>query len=159
MHVRRGDLQFKQVKISASEWYSNLQDTWIPKELIYIATDERNKTFFDPIAKYHELRFLDDFKDLAGLETLDPNYTGMIDSIVASRGRVFAGTYWSTFSGYINRLRGYYGMTMKDSYYGTNQQKTIMHVWDGNFKAGWQKEFPDGWVGIDGDEWPARYVF
>ena len=33
----------------------------------------------------------------------------MIDTIVASRARVFVGTWFSTFSGYITRLRGYYG--------------------------------------------------
>jgi hypothetical protein len=81
---------------------------------------------------------------------------GMIDTIVASRGRVFAGTYWSTFSGYINRLRGYYGMSMKDSYYGDKEHKTAMHVWDGNYKMRWNQEFPDGWVGIDSDTYPVR---
>jgi len=159
MHVRRGDLQYKSVKISASEWYSNLHEIWNPDELIYIATDERNKTFFDPIAVHHQLKFLDDFKDLAKLGDLDPNYMGMIDTIVASKGRVFAGTYWSTFSGYINRLRGYYGMSMKNSYYGDTVHKNVMHVWDGNLKMGWNQEFPDGWVGIDGDKWPPKDIF
>jgi hypothetical protein len=43
-------------------------------EIIYIATDERNKTFFNAIAEHHQLLFLDDFKDLANLDDLDPNY-------------------------------------------------------------------------------------
>ena len=108
MHVRRGDLQYKKVKISAEEWYQNLNDTWQSNEIIYIATDERNKTFFDPIAQRHSVKFLDDYWDMAGLADLDPNYMGMIDTIVASRGRVFGGTFFSTFSGYINRMRGRY---------------------------------------------------
>ena len=32
----------------------------------------------------------------------------MLDQLVASKGRVFFGTWWSTLSGYVNRMRGYY---------------------------------------------------
>ena len=109
LHVRRGDFQYKKVKIPAEEWYRNLHDTWRTGEIIYVATDERNKSFFDPIAGGgHVVRFLDDYWEEAGLADLDPNYMGMIDTIVASRGRVFGGTFFSTFTGYINRMRGVY---------------------------------------------------
>jgi GDP-fucose protein O-fucosyltransferase len=36
------------------------------------------------------------------------NYYGMIDQLVASRGRIFYGCWFSTFTGYINRIRGYH---------------------------------------------------
>ena len=32
----------------------------------------------------------------------------MLDQLVASKGRVFIGTFFSTLLGYINRMRGYY---------------------------------------------------
>jgi hypothetical protein len=163
MHVRRGDLQYKQVKISAQEWYDHVHDIWIPNELIYVATDERNKTFFDPLVHQsndpHTLRFLDDYWDVAKLGDMDPNHMGMIDTIVASQGRTFVGTYWSTFSGYINRLRGFYGFSMKDSYYGTLSHKTLTHTWTNDTGSGWQREYPDGWLGIDEDKWPSREYF
>ena len=73
LHVRRGDLQYKKVKISAQEWYDNTAEVWQPKEILYVATDERNKTFFVDLAKHHDLRYLDDYWDLAGLSELDPN--------------------------------------------------------------------------------------
>lgn len=92
LHVRRGDLQYKKVKIPAQEWYDNTKEVWLPNEILYVATDERNKTFFDDLAKYHTLRFLDDYWELAGLGELDGNYMGMIDTIVASRSRAFAGS-------------------------------------------------------------------
>ena len=41
------------------------------------------------------------------LQSINPNMYGMLDSIVCSRAKVFAGTYFSTFTGYIHRLRGY----------------------------------------------------
>jgi len=74
LHVRRGDLQYKKVKIPAQEWYDNTKEVWKPKEILYIATDERDKSFFDDLAKHHDLRFLDDYWDMAGLGDLDPNY-------------------------------------------------------------------------------------
>ena len=84
---------------------------------------------------------------------------GMIHTIVASRGRVFVGTYFSTFSGYINRMRGYHGMTMKKSYYGTKDRKTAVHTW-GTIPGGvFAKEWPTGWIGIDGDALVSQEKF
>ena len=159
LHVRRGDLQYKKVKIPAAEWYENTKEVWKPKELLYIATDERDKSFFDDLAKHHDLRFLDDYWDLAQLGDLDPNYMGMIDTIVASQGRAFAGTWFSTFSGYINRLRGYAGKTMQDSWYSFLSRKTAMHEWKIVDDMAYAFEWPDGWAGIDRDEFPSRDVF
>jgi hypothetical protein len=161
MHVRRGDLQYKSVKISAEEWYDNLYDVWYDNEIIYIATDEKNKTFFDPIAtNNHTLRFLDDFWESADLGDLDPNYMGMIDTIVASQGRTFSGTFFSTFSGYINRMRGYHGMSMNSSYYGYLPKKYHLHQWgkQNNFLS-FAYEWPAGWIGINGNEKPTRDSF
>ena len=103
LHVRRGDLQYKKVKIPAEEWYQNTKEIWKEGEILFIATDERNKTFFDPIKEHHQVRFLDDYWTMANLGSLDSNFLGMIDTIVASHGRAFAGTWFSTFTGYINR--------------------------------------------------------
>jgi hypothetical protein len=92
LHVRRGDLQYKAVKIPAEEWYQNLKEVWLEDELLFIATDERDKSFFDPLKEHHELRFLDDYWDMAKLGDLDSYFLGMIDTIVASHGRTFSGT-------------------------------------------------------------------
>jgi hypothetical protein len=35
LHVRRGDVQCKEVVISAEEWYNNTGKLWGPKELFY----------------------------------------------------------------------------------------------------------------------------
>jgi GDP-fucose protein O-fucosyltransferase len=159
LHIRRGDLQFKEVKIPASEWYENTKELWRENEILYVATDERNKTFFDDLAQHYELRFLDDYWNMAGLDQLDPDYMGMVDTIVASRGRLFCGTWYSTFSGYINRLRGYHGLSMKDSWYSFLPRKTALHEWAIVNKSAYAFEWPDGWIGIDGDSFPAHDVF
>jgi len=159
MHVRRGDLQYHSVKISAEKWLENTKDIWLPKELLYIATDEHDKTFFDPLRQQYRLKFLDDYAELAGLSHVDPNYKGMIDTIVAARGRAFAGTYFSTFTGFITRMRGYYGFPGTASWYGMPYYKRVLHRWVYHkTSSSWEREFPDGWVGIDGDVFMTNYT-
>jgi hypothetical protein len=152
LHVRRGDLQYKEVKISGQEWYDNMKEVWKEGEVLFIATDESNKTFFDPLKKHHNLRFLDDYWDVAQL-TKVKSLLGMVDTIVASHGRTFTGTWFSTFSGYINRMRGYSGYSIEDSWYSYLPKKDAVREWEypeGNYPA---REWPIGWTAIDGDEW------
>jgi hypothetical protein len=76
----------------------------------------------------------------------------MIDTIIASHGRTFAGTWFSTFTGYINRMRGYLGYSMKDSWHGWLPRKETVREYmypTGNYNA---REWPIGWIAIDGDE-------
>ena len=155
LHVRRGDLQFKEVIFDSATWYENTKELWKPNEIIYIATDERDASFFDDFREKHSgpLHFFDDFKNLAGLDSIDKTLYGMIDTIVAGRGSVFAGTWFSTFSGYICRLRGYWGMSKYFTYYSYLERKFFMHEWmnvgSGSYYA---REYPTAWTGIDGDE-------
>lgn len=134
--------------------WQNTRDLWEPRELLYVATDETDKKFFDLfVNSNHDLRFLDDYWELANLSSFRKEHLGMIEVIVASRGRVFAGTYYSTFSGYITRIRGYYGMSKYTNYYGWNPVKFVMQ--EGNFFStfnDFSREYPIGWVGIDGDQ-------
>lgn len=76
MHIRRGDFQYKKTKISSEEWLNATLDVLQPGEIVYIATDENDRTFFDPLKQRYTLKFLDDFSDAAGLDELDPNYAG-----------------------------------------------------------------------------------
>lgn len=154
LHVRRGDLQFKEVALNSSQWYENTKELWKPNEILYIATDERNISFFNDFRQEHSgrLRFFDDYKALANLDSIDQTLYGMIGTVVASRGSVFAGTWFSTFSGYIVRLRGYYGMSKYYTYYSYLPRKWFMHEWmdigEGSLYA---REYPTAWTGIDGD--------
>ena len=140
------------MKITAEDWYENTKDIFTdPKEIIYIATDEKDHTFFEPLAKRYNLRFLNDFKEVANLDDLDPNLFGMIDTVIASRGRLFVGTWFSTFTGYINRMRGYIGMPGTTSYYSTPDRKYNTHEWVDPSNILIAREWPTAWVGIDGD--------
>jgi hypothetical protein len=101
--VLLGDFQWPKMRLSAEEWHENTR-SWLEPDagrLLYIATDETNRTFFGPLMEHYNVRFLDDYSSLAGLADVDPNFVGMIDQVVASQGRVFVGTYFSSFSAYI----------------------------------------------------------
>jgi len=158
LHVRRNDLQYQDALISDDRWWDNTKDLWKPKEIFYIATDEKNNMFFDNFARGNTIRFLDDYWEMANLSSFQKEHLGMIDAIVASRGRTFAGTYFSTFSGYIIRMRGYHGMSKYSSFYSWNPVKYEMQK--GAFFGSsneFKREYPIGWVGIDGDERVVEY--
>jgi len=92
--VAATDFQFKNTRIEADEIYTNVKDTLQEGATVYIATDERKKAFFDPLKAHYNVFFMDDFKK--ELEGVNKNYFGMIDQLVASRGRQFYGCFHST---------------------------------------------------------------
>jgi hypothetical protein len=54
-------------------------------------------------------------------------------------------------SSLVNRMRGYLGYSMKDSWYGWLERKDAVREYKypvGNYGA---REWPIGWIGIDGD--------
>lgn len=96
---------------------------------------------------------------MAGLDQLDPNFVGMIDQVVCSRGRVFVGTYFSSFSAYIGRMRGYHGTSNKLMFYGQLDRKYETHTWLYPHSSYSAREYPTGWNGIDGDTEPSEVDF
>jgi len=157
-HVRRGDFQFKRTRVSAEQIYDNTKDVLEPGATIYIATDERDKTFFDPLKEHYDIKFMDDFNDL--LVGINTNYYGMIDQLIAARGRKFFGCWHSTFTGFINRMRGYHslkdkapghekGLLPTTYYYTPVENKYDMHKFAPLFGAMYNREFPTSWRDID----------
>ena len=65
--------QYKNVKVDANRILENTREWLQPRELLYIATDEKNKSFFAPLAAAYEVKYLDDYFELAGLKKIDPN--------------------------------------------------------------------------------------
>jgi hypothetical protein len=131
LHVRRGDFQYPPTQLPAEKLYDLSKGALHQGSTIYIATDERvsngsqthtskmimrifspnisalsllfpqDKSFFKPFKENYDVVFLDDFLDV--IPTVNTNYYGMIDQLVAYKSRVFFGTWWSTLSGYVNR--------------------------------------------------------
>eukprot|EP00815_Leptocylindrus_aporus_P011424 CAMPEP_0116070684 /NCGR_PEP_ID=MMETSP0322-20121206/13215_1 /TAXON_ID=163516 /ORGANISM="Leptocylindrus danicus var. apora, Strain B651" /LENGTH=596 /DNA_ID=CAMNT_0003558657 /DNA_START=160 /DNA_END=1950 /DNA_ORIENTATION=- len=159
LHVRRGDFQYKKTRIEANEIYSNISDLLPDKSTLYIATDEKNKAFFEILKEHYDVYFLDDFFDL--VPNLNKHYYGMLEQIILSTGKTFIGTYYSTFSGYVMRLRGYRSSLMKlpghelgihnSFYYVPRASKMLMREYSPVRKPFWAREFPVGWRDIDND--------
>ena len=90
---------------------------------------------------------------------MNTNHYGMLDQLVASKGRTFVGTYYSTFTGYINRMRGYHSTKDKqngwekgilDSYYFVpKQHKHAMRKYATLKGQSFAREFPIAWRDID----------
>ena len=171
MHIRRTDLKDAyrdyDVERNASQIYEEftVNHNIIPKDsVVYIATDEKDKHFFDVFRdNYKRVYFLDDFQEL--LEGIHPDYYGMIDQLIASRGEHFIGTYYSTFTGYINRLRGYHSQKTASRDDAADARKGIIPSWFYSPKGRYnvyqryepitislfEMEYPIGWRNIDFD--------
>lgn len=59
-------------------------------------------------------------------------------------------------SGYINRLRGYHGLSVKTSFYGSRGDRLKHHVWSNVNLDTYAKEWPDAWIAIDTDVAPSK---
>lgn len=149
-HIRRGEFQYKEVKIPAEEMMANVGHLLPENELLFIATDEKNKTFFLPFRqRFPKLRFLDDYMDLADLRHINPNFLGMIDQVVCTGGRFFVGTWFSTFSGYITRMRGYLGRDDSSVWYGDKKHRDRFHVTETPKFPFYMREWNLSWAEID----------
>jgi GDP-fucose protein O-fucosyltransferase len=94
----------RRTRVSAQELYDISKDELTPGTTVYMATDERDKSFFKDLSVHYDIVYLDDFAPL--LKGVNTNFYGMIDQLITSRSRVFFGCWFSTFTGYINRIRG-----------------------------------------------------
>ena len=157
MHIRRGDFQYKKTRIEAQRIYENARDVLVENSTIYIATDERNKAFFSVFHDHYHVYFLDDFSHL--LQGVNTNFYGMLDQRIASRGRTFVGCWFSTFTGYINRMRGYHHQLAKGPgweqgainsyYYVPLRNKNAVREYRPIQPPMWAREFPVGWRDLD----------
>ena len=166
MHIRRGDfLRFqKGIDITATEIYANIRSVIPEGATIYISTDEDDKGWFNPLRKHYHLYFLTDFEHLLVdmPNNQDSKYLGMLEQRVASRGRTFVGTYFSTFTGYINRMRAYHSQLdttdpgyeqgiIPSYFYAERKVKFAMRQFRSVTWPLWAREFPVAWRDIDHD--------
>lgn len=149
--------------MSAEDIYEGNTKAYVPaNRTVFVATDEKNMTFFDPLREHYNLVFLGDFADQ--IQEINPNYYGMLDQLVTSKANAFVGAFYSTFSGYINRMRGYHGQKDKvagyqsgliESYYYVPDShaefRNVMRTYGSVQQAFWQQEFPVCWRDIDHD--------
>jgi len=148
-----GDFQYKATRVGADKIYAQTKKIIPENATVYIGTDERDKSFFDLLKRHYHVLFLDDFHD--ELQGTNTNYYGMLDQLITSRGRFFFGCWFSTFTGYINRIRGYNADKDKYPGYENGIIPSWYYVLDNRFDAMQQywpvkqsffaREFPTSW--------------
>lgn len=128
VHIRRNDLQYKGVFISAQETLDHIRPLLNKSETLYLSTDETEDGFFAAIEKEFPVYRWDDFlkpggkggEVLAGLQ-IPRKLIGITEQAICMMGRTFFGTRASTFSGYITRLRGYVNAPDTNIYFHNTQ--------------------------------------
>lgn len=87
IHIRRTDFQsqFPATDLSSNELLLQIQQTVKIGSTLFIATDENNRTFFSDIEAIYDVKYLGDFSN--EISSINPNYFGLVEQIVASRSR------------------------------------------------------------------------
>lgn len=131
VHIRRCDFQYQDTRLSAEKIWNNIKHFFNQSisSVIYISTDEKDKTFFKPFLQSgYTVKFLSDFLPSIKQHTftfdetsnsnnlnkhhhlrqmkLNMNHIGMIEQVICANAHTFIGTPYSTFTGYITRMRG-----------------------------------------------------
>ena len=181
LHVRRGDFQFKNTKLSARQMLDNLNsgdEQLIPHgALVYISTDDPDGVCHKCLYKSKpcptgaaakgllgcledpswdafreagwEIRFLKDYTKKGVLKNTNVNFFGMIESIACSRAKRFAGTFYSTFTGYIHRLRGYHGIGEESFYHSSGRVNDLRS--GPSYGYGFTREWRSAWTDENGE--------
>ena len=148
IHVRQNDFLNTRPDSAKNQIKTLLEDIQniIPNDVpLYIATDEKNKSLFDPLRKKYNIWFLDNFNlNLKAHEAL------VVEQIICSNANIFLGSKDSTYSEYINILRGYenklvhynQGTNFKFEYkkFKRFQWETENYSWNKPFNSAWKYE-------------------
>lgn len=116
VHVRRGDffIQFGYSIRTVDEGHKLLEQllrVYDPGKPLYIATDESDSSFFDPVKQVFKSVYF--INNIAGeLSELD---RAVLDQIICSRADEFYGIKNSTFTRRINVMRGLEGRLARDN--------------------------------------------
>jgi hypothetical protein len=150
IHIRRNDFQYKDLFIACEQILDNIKDTIPFGSKLYIATDQKDKSFFNPLTEHYTLSFYDDIRSKVKIyDEFDVNYIPIIEQLICTRSIKFIGNKLSTLSSYIYRLRGYMN-DIEDKKYYLNTEKYNLNLQhgltsDNQYIANWAREYPDAW--------------
>lgn len=111
MHVRRGDFQYEKTQIEAEQIIENTQAWLLPRQPLYVATDEKDAAFLGVLRERYEVITFHDLP-LEIVANVPHHWCGIVETLIcaAAPGR-FIGTRLSTFSARIATLRGHLSYT------------------------------------------------
>jgi len=121
IHIRRNDFQYKQTRLDIDRIHSNIHSLIDTDKPLYVATDESDPDFFQQLTRIFKVPRVYTINDWISRAGQDFPYVwqGLVEQAICARARRFIGTDLSTFSAYINRLRGYMQVVDQNCYYHT----------------------------------------
>lgn len=145
IHIRRGDFNMgwlaNEVAIPAEKILYNIQDALPIGCKLYIATDEPDKSFFNPFREKYEIYFYDDVK----VKDIPRDFIGIIEQIICARATGFISSFVSTYSSYITRLRGYMPDVENKEFITFSQKYDPTHKDDEKYNGIFVREYSTGW--------------
>lgn len=145
IHVRQNDFLYTRPMSAKTQIKTLLQDieNRIPNNIpLYIATDEKNKALFDHLRAKYNIWFLDNFN-----LNLKPHEALIVEQIICSNANMFLGSRDSTYSEYINVLRGYNNKSVyhdQGTNFNYNYRKFKRFQWETE-NYGWNRPFDTHW--------------
>lgn len=151
IHIRRNDFQYTDVRVSCEDICENIKDRVPEGSKLYIATDHRDRSFFDPLVEKYDVWF---YENVAP-DDVEPNIIPIIEQLVCTRAKLFIGMDYSTLSTLVYRMRGYMG-DVEDIDYHVNTYPYKVEdqtTYEGaeKFIANWHREYKDVWHMSDPD--------
>lgn len=157
VHVRRGDFfwQRPDQDLAITRIAQSLERAGVRSQrLLYIASDEKDRGLFEPMAASHEIVFADHFLD-GVLRGMPDEHIACVEQVVCSNADVFVGTRLSTFSSYITRLRGYRGAADQGVHFtdgglggDCDDERSPGYTWVNWLRQGhplWGREYREAW--------------
>lgn len=113
LHIRRGDYLYTENRnrdVTGSEITENVREQFKSGSLLVVHTDEKELSYFDSLKSITpNVWFID--QDIAkSFPHLDITEVALISLLIASHSDNFVGTWFSTFTSYIQRYRLYNGL-------------------------------------------------
>ena len=154
VHVRRNDFikQYPKTDIPIDVIASQLSYRVPPGSLLLVATDEPDRGFFGPLMDRYHVLFAGDV-----VRSAAPDWThyqiACVEQNLCALANTFTGTRLSTFSAYINRLRGY-NRVADTSFRFTDgllhhTPSSVWFSWEAfipDKEPLWGREFSEGWA-------------
>ena len=154
IHIRRNDFQYKELFISPEALLENIAEI-IPEGVrLYIATDHKDESFFEPIKQKYEVIFYQEIAEKLNLAPFNANWIPIIEQLICTRAIRFVGMKLSTLSSYIYRMRGYMSDIPEKNYYLNTEKYSIadqcQFEGENNYIANWAREYKSSWAFNDG---------
>lgn len=127
LQVRRNDFQYDRTLTPTEKICDNIQVLYDKQLPIYIATDESDEQIFADLAANFKAPKIISWRDVEKVckEEIPYAWIGPIEQLICTAARRFVGNDLSTFTSYINRLRGYTLAEDQNSYYHCNKYEYV----------------------------------